>query len=134
LAAAGAGIGAVCGVVALTPVVVSDWIHPSHDYYFATFSDLAPWAAGAGAAFGAFCGPLLAWSLLRHVPLWRVIVWAATGTVLGSLVAWAAAGASLAPGLPTVFGGALLGMVIAGVILRRRATRSPHVGQREAAT
>ena len=130
LTAAGAFIGAVCGVVALTPVVVSDWIRPSTDYYYATFSDLAPWAAGAGAAFGAISGPLLAWSLLRHVPLWRVIVWAATGTVLGSLAAWAAAGASLAPGLPSIFGGALLGMVIAGVVLRRRVARSPRDGYR----
>ena len=134
LAVAGAVTGAGCGVVALTPVVVSDWIRPSHDYYFATFSDLAPWAAGAGAAFGAVSGPLLAWSLLRHVPFWRVILWAATGTVVGSLVAWAAAGASLAPGLPSIFGGALLGMVIAGVALRRRVARSSRVGHREAAT
>lgn len=134
LAAAGAVVGAVCGVLALTPLVVSHWLRPSPDYYFATFSDLAPWAAGAGAGLGLICGPALAWSLLRHVPLWRVVLWAAVGTVLGSLAAWAAAGASLAPGLRSIFGGALLGMIITGVVLRQRVARSSHTGHREPAT
>ena len=134
LTAAGAVTGAVCGFLALTPLVVSQWIRPSPDYNFATFSDLAPWATGAGAVLGAVCGPVLAWSLLRHVPLWRVVLWAAAGTVLGSLAAWALAGASLTPGLPSIFGGALLGMVIAGVMLRRRVARHSRVGHREPAT
>jgi hypothetical protein len=124
LAAAGAISGAVCGLLALTPLVVSHWLRPRPDDAFATFWNLAPWAAGAGAVLGVVCGPVLAWTLLRHIPLWRVVVWAAAGTVVGSLGAWAAAGASFAPGLPSIFGGALLGMVTAGGILRWRAAKS----------
>jgi hypothetical protein len=133
LAVAGALTGAVCGLLALTPLVVSSWLRLPNSR-FAMFSDLALWAATAGAALGAVCGPLLAWSLLRHLPLWRVIAWAAVGTVLGSLGGWAASGNPFVPGLFAVFGGALLGMATAGVGLRRRAARLARARHLEAAT
>jgi hypothetical protein len=73
---------------------------------------------------GAFLGPLLAWSLLRHVSLWRVITWAVGGTVLGSFAGFAAAGNPMLPGLGSIFAGAILGMIAAGVALRVRSARS----------
>ena len=41
-------------------------------------------ATGAfGAIAGAVLAPVAAWSLMRHVPLWRAIAETAAGTVLG---------------------------------------------------
>jgi uncharacterized membrane protein YfcA len=134
LTLAGALTGAVCGLLALAPLLISHWLRPNPDYYFATYSEIAPWAAGAGAALGAVCGPTLAWSLLRHVSLWRVILWTAVGTVVGSFAGWAANTNPISPGLPAIFGGAILGMIVAGVGLRRRARKTSNVDRREAAT
>jgi hypothetical protein len=50
---------------------------------------------------------MLAWSILRHVPLGRVILWAGVGTVLGSFAGWALTANALFPGLPAIFGGAI---------------------------
>ena len=45
---------------------------------------------GLGAVFGAFGGsvlaPVAAWTLMRHVPLWRAIVETALGTVVGTAI------------------------------------------------
>jgi len=76
-----------------------------------------------GAVVGAVCGPTLAWSLLRSVPLGRVIKWAALGTVVGSFAGWLVPMAWTTGPLP-VFVGALLGMLTAGVALRFRAART----------
>lgn len=134
LAGVGALTGAVCGVLALTPLVVSDLLRPSPGYEPVAVAEIVLWAATAGAALGAVCGPSLAWTLLRHVPLWRVILWAAVGTVLGSFAGWAASSNPVLPGLSAVFGGALAGMVAAGVGLRRRASRLAQAAHHETAT
>jgi uncharacterized membrane protein YfcA len=127
LAAAGALTGAACGVLALTPLLVTHLLHPDLDRLFATVAFFAPRAAAVGAAFGVVAGPLLAWSLLRHVPLWRVILWAAAGTVVGSFYGLAA-GSRLPALFPAVISGALLGMAAGSVLLRRRVGRETHVG------
>ena len=123
LAVAGAVTGAVCGLAALAPLVVAGWLRPTSGYNPIVLSQVGAMAAAAGAALGAVFGPVLAWSLLRHLPLGRVILWAAVGTVLGSFAGWAVGGNPLAPGLPAIFGGGLLGMVTAGLGLRRRAAK-----------
>ena len=123
LAVAGAVTGAICGLVALTPLIVAGWLRPPSGYNPVVLSEIGAWAAAAGAALGAVFGPLLAWSILRHVSLGRVILWAALGTVLGSFAGWALTANQVFPGLPAIFGGGLLGMVTAGVGLRRRAAK-----------
>ena len=123
LAVAGAVTGAICGLLALAPLVIAGWLRAPSGYNPVVLSEVGAWAAAAGAALGAIFGPLLAWSILRHVPLGRVILWAGVGTVLGSFAGWALTANALFPGLPAIFGGGLLGMVTAGVGLRRRAAK-----------
>ena len=113
LAAGGALIGSICGVLALTPIIVS---------HFATVAPFVPVAAAVGAAFGVIAGPVLAWSILRHVPLWRVVLWTAAGTVVGSFYGMAV-GSTLPVVGPAVIVGALLGMIGGGILLRRSVTR-----------
>jgi uncharacterized membrane protein YfcA len=119
LAFVGGITGAVCGVLALVPLLGVG------DFGFAGLAAAAPWAAATGAAVGAVSGPLLAWSLLRHVPLWRVALWAASGTVVGSFYGLAA-GSRLPLVFPALISGALFGMVAGGILLRRRVARESH--------
>jgi len=129
LAVAGAVTGAICGLVALTPLIISGWLRPPFGYNPVILSEIGAWAAAAGAALGALFGPLLAWSILRHVPLGRIILWAAVGTVVGSFAGWGLTASAISPGLPAIFGGGLLGMVAAGIGLRRRAAKLVRGGQ-----
>jgi len=69
-----------------------------------------------GAAMGAVLGPLAAWLLMRHVPLWKAIGGTALGTLAGSVLGLVGDGAM---GFP----GALLGFGAAAVYLRFRSPR-----------
>lgn len=134
LAAAGALTGAVCGVLALLPLIISHWLRSTPDIQFTRGVLLVLMGARAGAIVGAVLGPTVAWGLLRRAPLWRVITWAAVGTVAGSLGGWAAAGTGLLVSGPAVGLGALAGMVAGGVALRLRVQRPTRAAHPEAAT
>ena len=122
LSLTGAFAGALCGMLALIPLFVNRFLRPGFDHEYATFFDLAPYAAAVGAIIGVICGPLVSWLLLRDVPLWRVILWAAAGTVLGSF-----AGSALVFAFwlawPAIIVGAVSGLIIAGAVLRARTRR-----------
>lgn len=77
-----------------------------------------------GAAMGAVLGPLAAWLLMRHVPLWKAIGGTALGTLAGSLPGLVGDGQM---GFPC----ALLGFCAAAVYLR---FRSPRRSRRAGAT
>ena len=124
LAAAGALTGAVCGVLALAPLFITQLLGRHLDRLVTTLGFLAP-AAAVGAVAGLVIGPLLAWSLLRHVPLWRVILWSAVGTVIGSFYGLAV-GSRLPVVSPALITGALLGLAAGGILLRRRVARETH--------
>jgi hypothetical protein len=127
LGATGAVVGAICATSAISLIamraggfrVVNAVGMPS---YLAV-------VAGAGAFTGAIGAPLLGWGLLRRVPLGRVVLYAAIGTVLGAIM-----GELLHPinpyprGVPSVIAGAFLGFLAAGIGLRfhaRPTTRAP---------
>ena len=46
------------------------------------------WNAGVFAAIGAAAAPLVVWSSLRHVPLWRTIAEPLAGATIGAAAAW----------------------------------------------
>jgi hypothetical protein len=77
-------VGAALGVLSMAGVyiAVAGWRHPGH---------LAE-PFGAAAVFGGVLGfvlaPVAAWTLMRHVPLWRAIAETALGTVLGFAAGW----------------------------------------------
>ena len=119
-------VGGLCGLLALVPNAI---VHP------AAVDDLllievAPFAFGFGAVLGALLGPPIAFSALRHVPLWRVLLEPAVGTVTGAFAAWLLAWANWAPGFPGVLVLPLLGMAIAAIRLRLavRPTKRPTLG------
>ena len=123
LALCGAVMGAVCATIAVSLALIT---HSPHEF----LSGFAPppllLAAGlAGAAMGAVSAPILAFGILRRVPLGRAIVLTALGTIAGAVV-----GEMVAPVNPYAAGwtpgivrGALLGFVMAGVILRLTVRR-----------
>lgn len=79
LAAAGAVVGAVLAVLSVVGLLLA--LGGPQRYH------LAPGAFVSVAAFGGVLGfvlaPLAAWTLMRHVPLWRALVETALGTAVG---------------------------------------------------
>src|SRR5207237_501925 len=71
-----------------------------------------------GAELGAVCAPLIAWLLLRYVPLGRAFLGLTIGTILGGLAGWylLIENTPLAP-----IAGAVAGFLIAGITLRHLA-------------
>lgn len=114
LVAAGAVFGALAGAVALAASV------------FVTENDSSGFGLLVGAYFGAPLGaitaPILSFLLLRRVPLGRLFVGTAAGTVLGGVAGWitTTSGDDALNGLL----GAFIGCVVAAIALRYRATRS----------
>jgi hypothetical protein len=78
LVGAGAVFGAAAGGLAVTAGVLI------------TEHEVAGFAFGAfiGAPLGAIMAPTLAWTLLPRVPLGKMFVRCATGTVVGGVIGW----------------------------------------------
>lgn len=126
LSGTGAIVGAFCGAVAITAFTVIEFGAGS------VFSRGTPQLIGMAVVYGALAGsvaaPLLAWGVLRRVPLGRAIVVTALGTVIGSVV-----GELYRPlnpyvrTVPGVIVGAFAGFLLSGIALRlgTRAMRHP---------
>src|SRR6185295_16927914 len=98
----GAFAGALAGLIALIPIPIQHALRPTIDDGFVSFGDLAPYALAFGAMLGAVLGPMLAWSMLRHVPLWRVVVHPLVGTVIGTALGWIVGWNPWLPGIPAI--------------------------------
>ncbi|MFN2564956.1 MAG: hypothetical protein ABR499_08105 [Gemmatimonadaceae bacterium] len=112
LSAIGALVGAVLGGLVLTGafIAVGGWRGPGG------FG--GPFAAAAvfGGVLGFVLAPVAAWTLMRHVPLWRAIAETALGTVIGVV-----AGFLIGPwsrGVPWPILLALAGFAAAAIRLR----------------
>ena len=73
-----------------------------------------------GAPLGAIVAPLLAWLLLRRVPLGRMFLVCSVGTAIGGVVGWFATGAG-GDIILNPIGGAFIGCVVAAIALWHRA-------------
>jgi hypothetical protein len=84
LSATGAVVGAVLGALALAAALLATdaWMHVD--------GVGAPLAVGSifGGLLGSVLAPIAAWTLMRHVPLWRAIVETALGTAIGVAVGY----------------------------------------------
>jgi hypothetical protein len=86
-------------------------------------SKLFPVAAFVGGAVGVLLGPLSAWTLMRHVPIWKAIIGTALGTMLGFIVgSWL--GIFLHHSLDWAIGASVLGFLLAALTLRLRSPRT----------
>jgi hypothetical protein len=83
-------------------------------------------AALFGGLLGAVLAPIAAWTLMRHVPIWRAIVETALGTAVGLAIGWVL-GARLGYAALWPIGMGLLGFTIAAIRLRitHRVGRAP---------
>jgi hypothetical protein len=113
LSALGALVGAVLGALSMLGlyIAIGGWRHPG-----VLGAPLAV-AALFGGALGLVLAPVAAWTLMRHVPLWRAIAETSLGTVLGFaagclLVPW------LGPAGPSPILVALSGFAAAAIRLR----------------
>ncbi len=73
-----------------------------------------------GAPLGAIIAPLLAWLLLRRVPLGRMFLVCSVGTAIGGVVGWfaTAAGGNI---ILNPIGGAFIGCLVGAIALWHRA-------------
>jgi hypothetical protein len=78
-----------------------------------------------GGIVGAISSPIVAWGLLRHVPLGKAIAWGAIGTVLGGVIGEMVSPTSLhgASTVPGVIAGGFLGFVAASIAARKVSGR-----------
>jgi hypothetical protein len=109
----GAVLGAIAGSVALG-IGLSITGAAAPDSFALWF------AAVMGAVLGAVTAPGLAWLLLRHVPLGRMFVGATGGTVFGGVIGWLVGSGSHPIPMDSGLLGALVGVSIAAVVMRRR--------------
>ena len=123
----GAAGGALCGAV-IPPGIMLVTGYPE-ELLMPGLGQLMAIGAGFGAVAGGVAGPVVAWGLLRHVPLGKAVLWAATGTVIGAL-----AGELLVPynhhiPMMGIIVGGILGFGGASIALRLIAGRSrPRAG------
>ncbi|NOT09444.1 MAG: hypothetical protein HOP28_14735 [Gemmatimonadales bacterium] len=99
-----AGIGAIAGALAAITLTVFGNIlsgasqAPGRAVYW--------WNMGIFALLGGLFSPILAWSLLRRVPLWRAVAEPALAGVLGTVAAILIAPASFPVAVPAAILGA----------------------------
>lgn len=106
--------GAVCGATAgIAALAVSGLLEVG----LQAFSSAGPFllAAMFGGVGGAVAAPLVAWSLLRRVPLGRAIGWPTMGTSLGAAVGWLASSPRSQP--TNALAGAVVGLVATALCL-----------------
>ena len=123
LSATGALIGAVCAassmaIIAVTAGGLSALVSGGTPGLLAV-------AAGVGAFVGIIGAPMLGWGLLRQVPLGRVILITAIGTIGGAVISeWARFLNPYARIIPSVIAGAFMGFLLSGIGLRIHARRT----------
>jgi hypothetical protein len=111
LALIGAAVGCALGAVAMWGLTMSMEAPDGRAFFVRV-------AALFGGVLGFVLAPVAAWTLMRHVPIWRAIVETALGTAIG-IVAGVALGATLVPYAvlgPAAFG--VAGFAAAAVRLR----------------
>jgi hypothetical protein len=126
LAAAGAIVGALAGAASIVSAFVLRF-GPRELLKVGEPGALLP-SAAVGACFGCVVGPAVAWLLLRHVSIGRMLLVTAVGTVTGAVLGeWIWPLNPYSNQVPGIVRGALLGFAIAVVILRVTATRVRHL-------
>jgi hypothetical protein len=105
-------VGALIGVLLMTPVVLL-----SDPRSVGGAAAVLGWSAVFGGVLGLVLAPLAAWTLMRHVPIWRAIAETALGTTIGAVAGFALSAAAHA-GLILPIGLALAGFLVAALRLR----------------
>lgn len=120
LAAAGAFVGAVLGVL-----VAAAWLMSAGHLLAVLLNlDAVLFFGAYVAAAGATLGPPAAWLLMRHVPLWKAIGGTALGTLAGALLGIVVDGRmGLAASFLAIGAGTSLGFSAAALLLWLESAR-----------
>jgi hypothetical protein len=111
LVGAGALLGAVAGGVAVAvSVLITENDTSGGGFLIGAFF---------GAPLGAVTAPVLAWLMLRSVPLGRMFVVAAAGTSVGGITGWVTTTSGTTEVVNGLLG-AFIGCVVASILLRYR--------------
>jgi hypothetical protein len=119
LGAVGAVVGAALGALALWGLSIAIRNPRSVELIGA--------AAGFGGVLGLVLAPVAAWTLMRHVPLWRAILETAVGTALGVAAGWVL-GPRLGYAALWPIGLGLVGFAVAAIRLRLTHRGTVQVG------
>ena len=123
LSVTGAFIGAICAASSVAIIAVIAGGLPA--LVTGGTPGLLAVAAGAGAFVGIIGAPMLGWGLLREVPIGRVILVTALGTIGGAVIGeWARFLNPYAAIIPSVLAGAFVGFLLSGVALRIHTRRT----------
>lgn len=115
LSATGGIVGALCAASAVTIIAIAA---QGVGAFTHGAIGIVGMSAAAGAVAGTIAAPLLAWGLLRRVPLGRAILATAVGTVVGAVAGeWLRPFNPYVRTLPGVITGAFVGFLFAGVAL-----------------
>ena len=90
LIALGAGAGALCGALAVIPLAIQHAFWPTRDDgLIGSATSWLPVTMGIGATVGGVLGPIASFTLLRSIPLGRILVTLTSAAVLGVFASWA---------------------------------------------
>src|SRR5262249_49334024 len=120
---AGAALGALCGVATVAPVIAGAATNARSWNDWSGILLMTATAGAFGGVIGTVLGPILAWTLLRRVPLGRVFRTAVRGTLAGSFAGCTVMVNPLIPGPGSVILGGVVGLIASCLVLRHRAAR-----------
>lgn len=109
-------VGALCAMVAFPLIFLPLGLSPD-----VSESALFAIAALFGAIIGGVMAPVVAWGILRRVPLGRAVAWSAVGTVVGAIAGMIV--------LENPVIGAVAGFVVAAIWLWARHRPTPDAAR-----
>lgn len=86
----GAAAGALCGALAVIPLAIQQAYWPTRDDgLIGSAMSWLPITMGVGATVGGIIGPGVSLTLLRSIPLWRILLIPTSAAIVGMFASWA---------------------------------------------
>ena len=126
----GAGAGALCGALAVIPLAIQHAFWPTRDDgLVGSAASWLPITMSVGATIGGVIGPALSLTLLRAIPLWRILLTATGAAIAGIFASWLLVRVTFLPNTLTAFSPLWLptaAAVVAAIWLRRSSRSKAH--------
>lgn len=100
----GAAAGALCGALAVIPLAIQQAYWPTgDDGLIGSAASWLPITMSVGAAVGSLLGPAVSLTLLRTIPLWRILLIPTAAAIVGTFASWSLFRVRLLPTTVTTF-------------------------------